>query len=162
MPTGLLKDIIDSRPTGVRLMGLDIGKKTLGVAISDSGLRLSTPLCTVKRTKFTKDIAELKTIIDEYEIGGFVLGFPVNMDGSAGPSCERVRAFAQEMANHPDIFGDDPWIAFWDERLSTVSVEDFVDEFVEKRQTRVQAKDSGLIDKLAAQSILQGALDYIS
>lgn len=143
-------------------MGLDIGKKTLGVAVSDNGLRLATPLCTVKRTKFTKDIAALKTIIDEYEIGGFVLGFPVNMDGSAGPSCERIRAFAQEMANHPDIFGPDPWIAFWDERLSTVSVEEFVDEFVEKRQTRVQAKDSGLIDKLAAQVILQGALDYIS
>ncbi len=162
MAIGGLKDIADQCPRPARLLGLDIGKKTIGLAVSDSALSIATPLETIKRTKFTADIQALKNVITDYEIGGYVLGWPVNMDGSEGPSCDRVRAFADEMTKHPDVFGDDPWIALWDERLSTVSVEEFVDEVVEKRATRRGAKDSGLIDKLAAQVILQGAVDYLS
>ncbi|MCB9988969.1 MAG: Holliday junction resolvase RuvX [Rhodospirillales bacterium] len=161
MPVGPLKEIGSQCPPRARLLGLDIGKTTIGLAVSDSGWTLATPLQTVKRTKFTQDIQELAKVIREYEIGGYVLGWPVNMDGSEGPSCDRVRAFADEMTKHPGIFGADPWVALWDERLSTVSVESFVDEFVEKRATRRGAKDSGLIDKLAAQVILQGAVDYL-
>ncbi len=90
-----------------------------------------------------------------------MLGLPINMDGSEGGRAQSIRDFAAEMRNHHDVFGSDPWIAFWDERLSTVSVEDFVDTIVRKRKTRVNSKASGLIDKLAAQHILQGAVDYI-
>lgn len=161
MPSGPLKDIFDRKPDGVRLLCLDVGKKTLGIALSDTGQSIATPLKTIKRTKFTKDIQHLKTVIDDYSIGGYVLGYPVNMDGSEGPRCESIRHFADEMANHPDIFGDDPWIALWDERLSTVTAEGIVDDFIEKRKNRMSAKEAGIIDALAAQHIMQGALDFI-
>ncbi len=161
MPIGLLVEIWGARPENTRLLGMDLGRKTIGLSISDSGQSIATPLQTIKRTKFKQDMDELKQVIDDYEIGGYVLGYPLNMDGSAGPRCDVSRSFADEMVNYPQIVGTDPWIALWDERLSTVSVEGFVDEFVGKRKTRVQAKDSGLIDKLAAQVILQGALDFI-
>ncbi|HBR69274.1 MAG TPA: Holliday junction resolvase RuvX [Rhodospirillaceae bacterium] len=157
MPIGLLKDIIDRKPEDVRLLGLDIGTKTIGMAVCDPGHSIATPLGTIKRIKFTKDIEELRRVINDYEIGGYVLGYPVNMDGSEGPRCQSVRDFALEMEKHPAIFGDNPWIALWDERLSTESVEDFLVESVDMSRTkRKQVKD-----KLAAQHILQGALDFI-
>jgi len=159
MTTGHLKDIADQAPKGRALLGLDIGKKTIGLALCAAGQTLVTPLFTVKRTKFTKDILELSKAIQDYEVGGYVLGLPINMDGSEGPRAQSIRDFAGEMKNHPDIFGVDPWVAFWDERLSTAYVEDFVDKAVRKRKTRVNSKSSGLIDKLAAQHILQGAVD---
>lgn len=161
MPAGPLKNIYDRKPADIRLLCLDVGKKTLGLALSDKRQSIATPVKTIKRSKFTKDINLLKDVIDDYGIGGYVLGYPVNMDGSEGPRCESVRHFADEMVNHPDIFGPDPWIAFWDERLSTVSAESIIDDFVEKRKTRLNAKESGIIDALAAQQILQGALDFI-
>ncbi|MCB1563655.1 MAG: Holliday junction resolvase RuvX [Alphaproteobacteria bacterium] len=162
MPTGLLKDIAGEAPRNVALLGLDVGAKTIGLAVSDPGQRVATPLRTIKRTKFTKDILLLGEVIREFEIGGFVLGLPVSMDGSEGRRAQSIRDFAQEMNNHPKIFGADPFIAFWDERLSTVSVEEFVDKSVGKRKTKANAKSSGLIDKLAAQIILQGALDFLT
>jgi putative holliday junction resolvase len=162
MTVGLLKDIAPSRPKERRLMGMDVGKTTLGLALSDPAQGFATPLQTIKRTKFTKDMEVLAKIVREYEVGGFILGLPLNMDGSEGPRCQSVRDFAAEMARRPEVVGPAPWIAFWDERLSTVSVEEFVDTFVEKRKKRVDAKASGLIDKLAAQSILQGALDFLN
>ncbi len=139
------------------MLGLDIGTKTIGMAVCDPGHSIATPLGTIKRIKFTKDIEELRRVINDYEIGGYVLGYPVNMDGSEGPRCQSVRDFALEMEKHPAIFGDNPWIALWDERLSTESVEDFLVESVDMSRTkRKQVKD-----KLAAQHILQGALDFI-
>ncbi|MEZ5919020.1 MAG: Holliday junction resolvase RuvX [Alphaproteobacteria bacterium] len=162
MPTGLLKDIARQIPRNVALLGLDVGVKTIGLALSDPAQSIATPLHTIKRTKFTKDILELDGIIREFEIGGYVLGLPVNMGGSEGRRAQSIRDFAQEMNNHPKIFGADPFIAFWDERLSTVSVEEFVDKSVGKRKTKANAKSSGLIDKLAAQVILQGALDFLA
>lgn len=158
MPTGLLKDIAADCPKDAALLGLDVGKKTIGLALSGAGQSLATPLKTIQRTKFTKDMEALKAVIEEYEIGGFVLGYPVNMDGSEGPRAQSIRDFAAEMAN---TLGQGTWIALWDERLSTVSVEDVVDNLVQKRKTKINAKSSGLIDKLAAQMILQGAVDYI-
>lgn len=157
MTVGLLRDIIDLCPKNARLLGLDIGERTIGVALSDSAQSIATPLKLVERTKFTKDILELKTVIRDYAIKGYVLGYPVNMDGTEGARCEAIRHFGQEMENHPDIFGDNPWIALWDERLSTVSVNKFLIE--ERDMSRTKRKQN--VDKLAAQFILQGALDFI-
>ncbi|MCB1651573.1 MAG: Holliday junction resolvase RuvX [Alphaproteobacteria bacterium] len=157
MPIGLLKDIINKKPENTALLGLDVGKKTIGLALSNPEQTLATPLRTINRSKFARDMQAIQEIIDEYEVGGFVIGYPLNMDGSEGPRAQSVRDFAIEMKN---ILGSDPWIALWDERLSTVSVESFVDKIVDKRKTKTNAKGSGLIDKLAAQIILQGALEF--
>lgn len=158
MPVGLLKDIAEDAPCGKALLGLDVGKKTIGLALCDPGWSVATPLETIKRTKFTQDVEVLKAVIMEYDIGGFVIGLPVNMDGSEGPRAQSIRDFALEL----DKVLDGEWIALWDERLSTVSVEDVVDNFVEKRKTKTESKASGLIDKLAAQVILQGAISRLS
>lgn len=148
-------------PQGVPLLGLDVGKKTLGVAVSDARQGLSVPVKTIFRTKFSKDLIEIKALIKDYEIGGFIVGYPLNMDGSEGVACQSIRDFAAELAlqlSQGDGGGDYP-VFLWDERLSTASVEDFVDKIVGK--SRRKAKESGIIDKLAAQVILQGALDYL-
>lgn len=157
MPTGLLKDIAAICPKGARLLGLDLGTKTIGLSVCDGGHSLATPLRTVQRRKFTLDIQDIKREITEFQIGGYVLGYPLNMDGTAGPRCESVRHFADEMRNHPDIFGKDPWIALWDERLSTAAVEDLLIESVDMSRT----KRKQVIDAHAAAHILQGALDYL-
>lgn len=157
MAIGLLRNIIDSCPKNARLLGLDIGERTIGVALSDSGHNVATPLKLIERTKFTKDILEMKKIVTDYGIGGYVLGYPVNMDGTEGPRCDSIKDFGREMANHPDIFGNDPWIALWDERLSTVSVNKFLIGDVDMSRTKRKQN----VDKLAAQFILQGALDFI-
>lgn len=158
MPIGLLKDIVAQVPARKRLLGLDIGTRTIGLALSDSSHNIATPLRTVRRTKFTLDIQDMKKEIDRFEVGGYILGFPINMDGTEGPRCQSVRHFAEEMRNHPEIFGPNPWIALWDERLSTAAVEDFLIETVDMRRT----KRKQIIDALAAQHILQGALDFLS
>lgn len=162
MTLGLLKDIIDSCPQNVRLLGLDIGERTIGVALSDSMHSIATPLKLIERTKFTKDILELKKIITDYAIGGYVLGYPVNMDGTEGPRCDSIKDFGREMINHPEVFagkgGQAPWIALWDERLSTVSVNKFLINTVDMSRTKRKQN----VDKLAAQFILQGALDFIA
>ena len=140
---GLLKEIAEFCPKDKALLGLDVGKKTIGIALCAGGMTLATPITTIRRVKFGKDVE----------------GLPVNMDGSEGPRAQSIRDFAAEFERQIGI--NSPWIAFWDERLSTVSVEEFVGETVGKRKTRVNAKASGLIDKLAAQMILQGAVDYM-
>jgi putative Holliday junction resolvase len=158
MPVGLLKDIIGELPQNKALLGLDVGKKTIGIALCDPGRRVATPLQTLKRVKFTQDAEALVAITKEYEVGGYVVGLPVNMNGSEGPRAQSVRDFALELNR---ALGGKSWIALWDERLSTFSVEETVDNLVDKRKTLVEAKTSGLVDKLAAQVILQGALDFI-
>ena len=157
MPTGLLEENLAGMPKNVRLMALDIGSEPTGLAVCDPAHSIATPLTTIRRTKFTRDIQEMHKLIKDYEIGGYVLAYPLNMDGTAGPRCDATQSFAAEMLNYPQIVGADPWIAFWDERLSTVSVEGFVGKFVNINK----AKKKGVIDKLAAQHILQGALEYI-
>lgn len=161
MPIGLLKNMTDVAPKGVRLLGLDIGTKTIGLAIADAGQSIATPLKTIERKKFSEDLKALGKIAKEYEVGGYVLGWPLNMDGSISGSCDRVRSFADEMAKYPQELGmeqgADMWIALFDERLSTSAVEDFLVNDVDMSRT----KRDRVVDKLAAQLILQGALDFL-
>ncbi len=153
-----LKDIPrDQVPKNCRLMGLDLGTKTIGVAISDSMQSIATPVTTVERSKFSKDIEALSKIIQEFEVGGYILGLPLNMDGTEGARCDATRSFADEMRQRPEVFGDKPFIALWDERLSTAAVDDFLINTVDMSRT----KRKQVVDKLAAQLILQGGLDYI-
>jgi putative Holliday junction resolvase len=134
------------------LMGLDLGTKTIGVAVSD-GLRISaTALEVVRRAKFAVDAARLEQIIAGRGIGAIVLGLPRNMDGSEGPRCQSTRAFARNLAARIAL----P-IAFWDERLSTVAAERALLAADSSRKRRRE-----VIDKIAAAYILQGALDRLA
>jgi putative Holliday junction resolvase len=164
MKIKLLEECRDQMPKDVRLMGLDLGTKTIGVAISDAAQSIVTPVTTVKRTKFSCDILELEKHIKDFEIGGYILGWPLNEDGRRGARCDMVMSFADEMTKNPEIFGvyrdNRPFIALWDEGLSTQSVDNFLDNRVDMgKKSKRGAKDSGLLDMLAAQVILQSALD---
>ncbi len=138
-------------PDDGKLMGLDLGSKTIGVAVSD-GLRLTaTPLLTIKRQKFTADAARLLEIIGQHSVTGIVVGLPLNMDASEGPRAQSTRAFARNLATKTSL----P-IALWDERLSTSAV---TRTLIAADVSR--AKRARLVDKLAASFILQGALDRL-
>ena len=142
--------IRDTLKPGQRLLGLDIGSKTIGLALSDVTLMVASPAETIKRGKFTADAGRLADIIAEENVGGLVLGLPVQMDGAEGRRCQSVRQFADNLLEHIDL----P-IAFWDERLSTAAVERvLIDEADMTRKRRAE-----VIDKMAAAYILQGALD---
>ncbi len=159
----LFEECQSNTPKNCRLMGLDLGAKTIGIAVSDAGQGMATPVATIKRTKFTKDILVLGEIIKEFEIKGYVLGWPLNIDGTEGARCDATRSFADEMRKHPEVFGQNPFIALWDERLSTMLVDDFVENRVDiGKKSRRGAKESGLIDKLAAQVILQDVLNSLA
>lgn len=132
-----------------RLLGLDLGSKTIGLALSDVTLTVASPLLTIARTKFTKDVNELFQVVDQKDVGGLVLGLPVSMDGSEGPRCQSVRQFATNVLALRDL----P-IAFWDERLSTAAVTRTLLEADTTRKRRAE-----VVDKMAAAYILQGALD---
>lgn len=137
---------------GLRLFGLDVGKKTIGLAISDSAYTIGSPLETIRRTKFTKDAERISALVEENVIGGLVIGLPINMDGSEGPRCQSVRQFSLDLEKVLGI----PYV-FWDERLSTAVVERMlVEEADMSRKRRAQ-----VVDKLAAAYILQGALDAL-
>jgi len=139
-------------PTSGKLLGLDLGTKTIGIAVSD-GLRLTaTPLETIKRTKFGKDADEIDRLIADNNPVGIVLGLPLNMDGTEGPRAQSTRAFARNLSGRISI----P-IAFWDERLSTSAV---TRTLIEADVSR--AKRAEVVDKLAASFILQGALDRLA
>lgn len=133
------------------LAGLDLGDKTIGVAVSDRRLSVASPLETIRRGKFTADAARLLEIASGRDLGGLVLGLPRNMDGSEGPRCQSTRAFARNLARLTDL----P-ITFWDERLSTVAAERAL---LEADASRAQRAD--VIDHVAAGYILQGALDRL-
>jgi len=142
---------VTALPATGKLLGLDLGTKTIGVAISD-GMRYSaTPLETIKRTKFTEDANRLLELIKENNPVGLVLGLPLNMDGSEGPRVQSTRAFARNLAQKTDL----P-IAFWDERLSTAAVTRTLLEADVRRNKRAE-----VVDKLAASYILQGALERL-
>ena len=150
MPIVSLAEIKTIIKPGRRLLGLDLGSKTIGLAVSDASMIVASPLETIRRTKFTKDAEQLETIIVAQNIGGLVLGMPISMDGTEGPRCQSTRQFAANMLRRLDI----P-IAYWDERLSTAAVERFlIDEADMNRKRRGE-----VIDKMAAAYILQGALD---
>ena len=142
---------IAALPPSGKLLGLDLGTKTIGVAISD-GMRYSaTPLETIKRSKFTADAARLLELIAENAAVGIVLGLPLNMDGSEGPRVQSTRAFARSLAQKTDL----P-LVFWDERLSTSAVTRMLIEADTRRDKRAE-----VVDKLAASYILQGFLDRL-
>jgi putative Holliday junction resolvase len=141
-------------PPARGIAGLDFGTKTIGVAVSDALRSVATPLVTIKRSKFTKDAAELVDIIAKRDLAGLVLGLPRNMDGSEGPRAQSTRAFARNLARHPDF--DGLLITFWDERLSTVAAEKALLEADTTRKRRAE-----VIDAVAAGYILQGALDRL-
>jgi putative Holliday junction resolvase len=161
MPIALLKEIISSCPQNTRLLGVDLGTKTIGLAVSEAEQSIATSLKTIQRGKFENDVKALGQVVREYEIGGFVFGWPLNMDGTAGAACDRVRSFIDQMLKYPQVLGigegTDLWIALFDERLSTASVHDFLVNDVDMSRT----KRRQVVDKLAAQVILQGALDYL-
>jgi putative Holliday junction resolvase len=138
---------------GQRLLGLDIGSKTIGLALSDVLGMLATPAETIRRVKFTRDVQRLKAIIAEEDVGGLILGLPVSMDGTEGPSCQSVRDFARNLSEIIDI----P-IAFWDERLSTAAVE----RVLIKEADMTRKRRAQVVDKMAAAYILQGALDAMA
>ncbi len=135
---------------GQRLLGLDIGSKTIGLALSDVTLMLASPAETIKRGKFTEDMEKLNRLIAAEDVGGLVLGLPVQMDGAEGPRAQSVRQFAENLLERMDF----P-LAFWDERLSTAAVERVLID--EADMTRKRRAD--VVDKMAAAYILQGALD---
>ncbi|KLN60166.1 Holliday junction resolvase [Kiloniella spongiae] len=146
-----LPDLVDRNK---RLLGLDPGTKTIGVAVSDRDFKVASPIKTIKRSKFKADAQELKEICADKNIGGIVMGLPVNMDGSEGPRCQSVRTLAENLKN---IAGFEIPIVFWDERMSTSAVERFL--IGEADMTRKRRAE--VVDKAAAAYILQGALDAI-
>ncbi len=135
-----------------RLAGLDYGTKTIGVSISDTMQTISSGLETIKRTKFKNDAARLLEIIEEHEVKAFVIGLPLNMDGTEGPRVQSTKAFARNLANITPL----PLI-FWDERMSTQAAERALLEADSSRKRRKE-----VIDKMAATYILQGALDRLA
>jgi putative holliday junction resolvase len=138
-------------PATGALIGLDLGSKTIGVALSDARRTIASPRETIRRTKFTKDAQILEALYRSENAAGFVLGLPVNMDGSEGPACQSARQFAANLDASIKCT-----IAFWDERLSTVAVTRSMIEADLSRKKRAER-----VDAAAAAYILQGALDYL-
>jgi len=136
---------------GQRLLGLDLGEKTIGLALSDTSLTVATPLKTLKRGKFTADANSLDALVAEHGIGGLIVGLPLHMDGSAGRAAQSARAFARNFAGRSQI----P-LAMVDERLSTVAAEKALLMADSSRKKRAET-----VDKVAAAYILQSALDQL-
>ena len=147
-----IADFAASLPPNRAICGLDLGDKTIGIAVSDLRRSVATPIYTVRRSKFTADAAELLAVLTERNIAGIILGLPLNMDGSEGPRVQSTRAFARNLIKLTEL----P-ISFWDERLSTVAAERALIEGDTSRKRRRE-----VIDQVAAGYILQGALDRLS
>ena len=152
MATLTIEELAERLQPNQAIAGLDLGTKTIGLSVSDLGRRFSTPRPVLKRIKFTQDAELLLAFAAKERIVAFVIGLPVNMDGSSGPRVQATRAFVRAMADKTDI----PFV-FWDERLSTVAAERALLEMDVSR-----AKRSERIDSAAASFILQGALDRLS
>ena len=147
-----LAELPGALPKGTPIVGLDLGSKTIGVAVSDGGLMIASPVALIRRSKFTADAEALFKLMDGRGAGAVVIGLPVNMDGTEGPRCQSTRAFARNLLRLKEI----P-IAFWDERLSSEAVNRMlIDEADTSRARRAE-----LVDKAAAAWILQGALDRL-
>lgn len=149
-----IEDLADKLDIGRRLLGIDLGSKTIGLATSDIGNSIATPLITLKRKKFGENVTELAEIITEYGIYAIIIGLPKNMDNSQGPRCQATRAFVRNMANAPALSNFK--VGFWDERGSTMAV---TNTLIEADVSRAKRKE--VVDKLAASFILQGALDRV-
>ncbi|HUH83137.1 MAG TPA: Holliday junction resolvase RuvX [Stellaceae bacterium] len=144
-------DLRQSVKQGERLLGLDVGTKTIGMALSDTTLLVATPLDTIRRTRFRDDAKRLVAEIERHGVGGIVVGLPVSLDGSEGPRAQGVRQFARNL-----LAAIDRPLAFWDERFSTAAVEREMIAADLSRKRRAE-----IIDKVAAAYILQGLLDRL-
>ena len=140
---------MESVSRGARLFGLDLGTKTIGIAMSDVECSLATPLETIKRVKFTPDVGKVRALAERFGVGGIVMGLPLNMDGTEGPRSQATRAFVRNMKPLLPL----P-VLFWDERLTTMAATRMLIDADASR-----AKRAEVIDKVAASYILQGALD---
>ncbi len=136
---------------GRPVMGLDLGAKTIGLALSDRTWMVASPLSVLRRSKFTEDAEALVKTIEEHEVSGLVLGLPISMDGSEGPACQSARSFAGNFLKRFDLA-----LTFWDERLSTAAVTRTLLEADASRKRRAE-----VVDKMAAAYILQGFLDSL-
>lgn len=151
MPVIAIDDVAAALEGGKTLAGLDLGEKTIGVAVSDRGLSFAHPRPVIMRKKFSVDAAALLDLLTRENVGAVAMGLPVNMDGSEGPRAQASRAFVRNMAKLTDL----PFV-FWDERLSTVAAERTLIEMDFSRKKR-----AGKIDSAAAAFILQGVLDRL-
>jgi putative holliday junction resolvase len=151
MPICNPEELTTALAPGARLLGIDYGAKVIGIAISDDRLSVASPLATLKRGKFADLIKELRALIARHNVGGVVVGLPLNMDGSMSPSAQAARTFARNLLQHVAL----P-LAFWDERMSTMAVERAM---IEADLSR--AKRDARIDAAAAAYILQGVLDRL-
>jgi putative Holliday junction resolvase len=148
-----LLDLPSALPAQAPVLGLDLGEKTIGVAVSDARRAIASPLVLIRKGKFTDDANALFALMDGRGAKGVVIGLPVNMDGSEGPRCQSVRAFGRHLLRlNPDL----P-IAFWDERWSTQAVQRMMTDEADLSR----ARRAELVDKMAAAYILQGALDRL-
>jgi putative Holliday junction resolvase len=149
-----ITDIEDLPPLlarDARLLGLDVGTKTIGLALSDVTRSVATPYNTIRRSKFTADAKTIREVVEENQVGALVIGLPLNLDGSEGPRAQSTRAFARNLAAHVEV----PMV-FWDERLSTAAVERHLIEADASRKRRAE-----VVDRMAAAYILQGALERL-
>jgi len=146
-----ISDIPSLHARNMRLMGLDLGTKTIGIAVSDVRLTIASARKTLHRRKFTLDAKDIVSMANKEDTFAFILGMPLNMDGSEGPRAQATRAFVRNMAHHTDI----PFV-LWDERLSTVAAEEAMIEADVSRKKRAEK-----LDAVAASIILQGALDRL-
>lgn len=145
------QDLKAALPRHFRLMGLDLGEKTIGIAVGDPGHMIATPVTTIRRTKFTVDAQQLLKVIDDRQVGGLVIGLPLNMDGSEGPRSQASRAYARNLG----VLGLP--VLLWDERWSTVGAERGL---LDQDMSRAKRKER--IDSAAAAVILQGAIDALA
>jgi putative pre-16S rRNA nuclease len=146
-----IEDLPAKLAAEARLLGLDVGTKTIGMALSDVTRSIATPYDTIRRTKFTADAKAIRDVIERNQVGSVVIGLPLNLDGSEGPRAQSTRAFARNLATHVAV----PMV-FWDERLSTAAVERHLIEADASRKRRAE-----VVDRMAAAYILQGALDRL-
>jgi putative Holliday junction resolvase len=151
MPLYDIKDFANYRERGRRIMGIDLGEKTIGIAISDATWRIATPVMVIRRTDRNADIASIVNLANQYHALGIVVGLPINMNGTMGPQAEKMREFARSLSELSQIM-----IALWDERLSTSAVNRTLLSADMSRKRRGE-----VVDKLAATYILQGALDRL-
>jgi putative holliday junction resolvase len=145
-------ELREAVPAGSRLMGLDVGTKTIGLALSDTRRIIATPLETIRRRRFREDMVRLFALIEAHGVGGLVIGIPLTLVGSDGPRTQSVRQFARNLVALRDM----P-LAFWDERLSTAAV---TREMIAADLTRKRRGE--IVDRVAAAYILQGCLDYLA
>ncbi len=152
MATLTIEELAEALQPNQAIAGLDLGTKTIGLAMSDLGRRFSSPRPVIKRVKFTQDAQVLLAFAEKEKVTAFIIGLPMNMDGSAGPRVQATRAFVRSMSEKTAL----PFV-FWDERLSTVAAERALLEMDVSRAKRAER-----IDSAAASFILQGALDRLS